>query len=145
MYFILYVSTAEHPMSDRELVDILDISRRDNEANGITGMLLYKESARFGNGSFMQVLEGEKAAVQATYDRIVKDKRHHTILPLETGAIETCGFPDWSMGFRTVNAEDLACIPGFADLGDQPFQAPGFTDNPHDVLALMRAFYQEDD
>lgn len=145
MYFILYVSTTEHPMSEQELVEILEVSRRNNEAKGISGMLLYKESERFGSGSFMQVLEGEEAVVTALYHQIVKDKRHHTIVPLESGAIETRSFPDWSMGFRTVNTEDLARIPGFADLGDQPFQAPGFINNPHDALALMREFYEEDD
>ncbi len=145
MYFILYVSTAGNRMSEQELVDILKVSLRNNEARGVTGMLLYKEGERFGIGSFMQLLEGDQAVVTEIYDRIVEDKRHHTIVPLESGDIEARSFPDWSMGFRTVNAEDLARIPGFADLGDQSFQDPGFTNNPGDVLALMRAFYEEDD
>ena len=144
MYFVLYVSTGDHLMSEQELIDILKVSRRNNEAAGISGMLLYKESDEFGIGSFMQILEGDEAAVTTLYDRIVKDTRHHTIVPLESGDIEARSFPDWSMGFRTVNAEDLARIPGFADLGDRPFHDPGFTEHPQDALALMREFYEED-
>ncbi len=145
MYFILYVSTAEHRMDEQQLLDILKISRHNNEAAGITGMLLYKESARFNNGSFMQVLEGDKPTVMATYNRIIQDKRHHTILPLESGSIEQRRFADWSMGFRSVNAEDLKRIPGFADLGDRPFYDPGFIDRPDDAIAMMQGFCEDEE
>lgn len=67
---LIYVSSTKRDVPDATLNEILSVSRRNNEPAGITGMLMYLE------GGFLQVLEGERAQVESTYQRICADKRH---------------------------------------------------------------------
>lgn len=136
MHFLIYVSAARHLMSDDELSAVLDTSRRHNASDGITGMLLYKD------GSFMQLLEGEKTIVEATYNRISRDSRHHGLITLRQSDTEERSFADWSMAFRSVNASDLESVPGFTDLGDETFTSPAFTDHANRALTALRTFHQ---
>ncbi|MBA3651724.1 MAG: BLUF domain-containing protein [Chthoniobacterales bacterium] len=52
--FRIYVSFATHPFTQDELVELLQVSRKNNTAVGLTGILLYKE------GKLMQLLEGAR-------------------------------------------------------------------------------------
>jgi hypothetical protein len=70
MNFIVYISAATYLMDENELKEILEVSRKNNQSSGITGLLLYHE------GNFIQVLEGEKTAINALYDKITIDNRH---------------------------------------------------------------------
>jgi hypothetical protein len=99
MIYLAYCSAATALMSNADLIALLRTSRKNNEALGITGMLLYHE------GSFMQVLEGEKEAVQSTYRKILIDRRHHNLIKMLDGPIEQRSFREWSMGF--VGSDDL--------------------------------------
>lgn len=54
---ILYCSQATHDPTPDELVALLELSRHNNGASGISGMLLYSSQ------SFLQVLDGESAAL----------------------------------------------------------------------------------
>lgn len=107
MISIVYVSDALAPLSQSELTDLLDVSRRNNDARGLTGVLLYKD------GQFMQALEGEPDAVRERLDVIAADPRHTGVRELLTEDIERRRFPNWSMGFRT--AADLDGLEGFND------------------------------
>jgi hypothetical protein len=66
MHRIIYLSSGIKIFSDEEINDLLKVSRNNNEKNGITGLLLYSD------GNFMQILEGEKEAVENTYKKIAK-------------------------------------------------------------------------
>jgi hypothetical protein len=55
MIQISYLSQASAPMSADQLIALLMQCRTNNAERGLTGMLLY------GNGTFLQVLEGEDA------------------------------------------------------------------------------------
>ena len=77
----------------REMERILDASRLDNRRDGITGALLY------GEGCFAQVLEGPTAAVERTFERIRCDVRHADVVVLESRAVRTRLFGDWSMAY----------------------------------------------
>ena len=59
LFRAVYVSAASHDLADGELAAILDVSRRNNVAWGVTGALAYHDRA------FVQVLEGPEAAVEA--------------------------------------------------------------------------------
>jgi hypothetical protein len=77
LFRLAYVSTSLLASDKREreqIADILLTSRRNNEGAGITGALLATDN------SFAQVLEGERGAVEATYRRIVRDKRPTDLL-----------------------------------------------------------------
>lgn len=80
--------------------DILERSRRNNEAADLTGLLL------FSSGSFMQALEGPHDALQAAFERIEKDPRHHGLITLLDREVPARAFPDWSMGWQHLSPED---------------------------------------
>ncbi len=95
---LAYFSSASgHGASD--LDPILAISRRNNAAAGVTGLLCHVD------GSFLQFLEGEDGAVRATFDRIAVDPRHRDIVKVYDATIQTRAFGDWSMG--VVNAHNV--------------------------------------
>lgn len=107
MISIVYVSDALAPLSQPELTDLLEVSRRNNEARGLTGVLLYKD------GQFMQALEGEPESVRERLAVIATDPRHTAVRELLIEDVEHRRFPNWSMGFRT--AADLDGLEGFND------------------------------
>ena len=57
MIRLLYISHATREISEAQIQDILQSSRRNNPALGITGVLVH------GGGQFMQILEGPEHAV----------------------------------------------------------------------------------
>jgi hypothetical protein len=102
MIFILYLSSASKDCLNSDISDILMISRRNNAARKVTGILVHK------NGEFLQYLEGPKDVVTALYDKIANDKRHERIKIIENGDLEERVFPNWEMGFASeVNLRPL--------------------------------------
>lgn len=76
----------------RQQVDrILAVSRHKNAQAGVTGALLFTGSY------FVQALEGQAAAVEATFDRICCDLRHSNIEVVECGPVLELAFGAWSM------------------------------------------------
>lgn len=73
------------------LTGILSAARRNNARDCITGCLVCREDL------FLQLLEGPREAVIATYERILRDDRHANIVTLSSGDIESRLFPDWRM------------------------------------------------
>ena len=79
-------------LANWDLVEsILESSTRNNPANAITGVLVATET------HFLQVLEGEFAALNATFERISRDTRHHEVQLISFGEIEERRFADWAM------------------------------------------------
>jgi hypothetical protein len=109
MYRLVYVSSAVNLFTDDQLQELLEVSRRNNNATGITGMLLYVE------GNFIQVLEGEKPKVVETQQRIAKDPRHQGLITLLEGEEPEREFADWSMGFKKLQGREGASLPGYSD------------------------------
>lgn len=109
IYKLVYVSTAQEELDEAALTEILDKSRINNQRAGITGLLLYCE------GSIFQLLEGEKEAVDALYNRILKDPRHSGVIRLLAEEGGARNFPDWTMGFRRVDRARFADDPTFVD------------------------------
>jgi Sensors of blue-light using FAD len=107
MLQMIYTSAASRKVSTAELQELLQISRRNNVRDGITGMLLYED------GTFLQVLEGEEEIVESTYQRIAKDPRHCKILLLARLELEQRSFNDWEMGFFDASGEQLLHLPGY--------------------------------
>jgi hypothetical protein len=114
---LIYVSSAHALKSDAELELILESAVRHNAAQHITGMLLY------ANGGFMQVLEGDAAAVDETYARVVRDSRHGNIFLLERDEIPARRFAQWHMGFRSLSKSYLNAHPAYADFFSRDFNA----------------------
>lgn len=91
MYQLVYVSSAAPGPEPIDLDAILTVSRRNNRAAGLTGML-YADPRRF-----LQVLEGEEVEVLATFERIKSDPRHRAVVVLSRRQIAAREFGAWEM------------------------------------------------
>lgn len=87
---LIYTSIASAPI---DVEQILGSSRRNNEREGISGVLWFRP------GHFIQCLEGSRDAVNRTYGRIMQDDRHEAPLLLHYQPIPERDFADWSMGY----------------------------------------------
>lgn len=105
MIYLIYRSIATAVPDESSLVALLEHARRSNAERGITGMLLYQ------NGRYMQMLEGEDAAVRDLYARISADRRHRDVRLVASGELPKRHFSDWSMGFR--NMDQFADLPDY--------------------------------
>ena len=94
MIQLSYASTATQPMTAAQLLAILQQCYGHNALNDITGLLLY------GNGTFLQALEGDEDVVASLYERIARDGRHSHVTCLSQETIATRRYPGWSMEFR---------------------------------------------
>jgi len=142
MKYLIYVSQSARPMSNEELADILQYSRARNARDGITGLLIYRFTPGDDRGNFMQLLEGKASAVEQAWQRIAADTRHHTKIVLEEGRIDSRAFPDWSMGFRNIDAAALEGFEGYSDLGSERFWDRARAGGLADALDVMTSFYE---
>ena len=131
---LIYVSTARREASTAELDDILASAVRHNEADGVTGMLLYSE------GGFMQVLEGEEATVEETFRRVERDPRHTDVFVLERTPVAERSFGRWSMGFRRIGATEAATNAAYAPFFEKGFDARAIGARPGLALDMLTDF-----
>lgn len=89
---LLYISTSRTPILPADIERILRVSRVNNAAAGVTGLLVV------GGRRFLQALEGPDDAVRETYERIRVDPRHFAAVVLADQAITGRAFPGWNMG-----------------------------------------------
>ncbi|WP_031337484.1 BLUF domain-containing protein [Rhodopseudomonas sp. B29] len=76
-----------------EIERVLESSRRNNAALGITGALI------FNCGFFAQVLEGPPLAVEQIFEAIQRDVRHTKIQVISADFADARQFPHWSMAY----------------------------------------------
>ncbi|GHE59403.1 MULTISPECIES: BLUF domain-containing protein [Roseivirga] len=101
LYELIYRSTASSGLSEKDFNDILSTARSFNEANHITGCLL------FHGGQFLQILEGEFQVLLDLFDRIKHDPRHYDVLLLHMKESEYRIYPNWTMAFKTLDDKNL--------------------------------------
>lgn len=114
---LIYASKASASFKEHDLTDILARSRKNNQRDGLTGILVY------ANRSFLQVLEGELSVVKRRYEFISQDPRHEWVLKLRQAFVPERNFPDWSMGLHRTEP------------GDGVFEALYLFQSTEDVLA----------
>ena len=129
-----YVSRAAEAMTQESLLSLLQQCLANNEASGVTGMLLY------GNDTFLQVLEGEEAVLHTVVEKIEKDPRHSKIHILYRKAIENRQYSDWSMGFRRVSAQGLNNGAGLSEFGAKDFNFDYLIEHEAVVETLMEHY-----
>jgi hypothetical protein len=132
MYYIIYLSSGTEWFDEVDLRGILAISNINNRRNNITGLLLY------GEGNFIQLLEGEQEVVQQTFERISDDQRHKGITHIASGALAERNFPNWAMGFKSIDQVSLAEFEGYLDPASEKPLADGT--NSHIAVNLLNAF-----
>ncbi len=111
------MSTVTSPYSIADLSALLGTSRHHHHAADLTGLLLYGVLL-YAGGHFIQTLEGSEDAVGTTFTRIERDTRHRNLYVALREETVTRAFPDWSMGFESVDLEDASGMPGFNDCLD---------------------------
>lgn len=127
LYQLAYVSRAVGTWTRPDLIALLRQARVRNEARGITGVLLFR------NGSFLQLLEGERDEVEALFDLILLDPRHEGTALIWDAEASHRWFADWSMGFRDLE-QDPVTEPGLTDILRGPVEASMFS---HEVITQL--------
>ena len=89
---------------------ILAQARAHNTASGITGILCY------GQGTFLQAIEGGRAAVSALYGHIQSDSRHKDVVLLHYEEIEARRFGGWTMGQVNLSKIHQSTLLRFSEL-----------------------------
>ena len=118
--------------------DIEAHARDYNEQHGITGTLCY------GNGQFLQCIEGEKRHVFALQERIFADSRHKNIEVLLLQEINHRSFSDWRM--RLLFLERWLWSPATKEQAAQlspflPFAPHGWSpDRTEQFLQIIKNF-----
>lgn len=141
-YHIIYFSKATHIMQEEDLLLLLKQSREWNTEHKLTGMLVYMRGTSLSTdtGRFMQVLEGSQAEVEFIFNLIKEDKRHSRVTLIKHEPLNKRNFPNWQMGFKSVEAEPNQVINGYFELNDEFL---GSADFKRSSLALnfLRSFY----
>jgi len=134
MIQVTYVSQTSESMSAEQLLDLLVQCRENNTQKSITGMLLY------GNGTFLQVLEGADTVVDELVEQILEDPRHANIEVLGRKPIEQRDYAEWSMGFDLVSNQGLREVQGLRDFGAAKFNFDYLVGNNSVVQTLMEHY-----
>jgi hypothetical protein len=87
----LFYASTPFGFSNPVLNSILSVARRNNARDQITGALICRADL------YLQMLEGPRSAVTATFQRILGDDRHLDVVLIGSGDIDTRLFPEWHM------------------------------------------------
>ena len=121
-------------MSDEELAALLTQAREDNARQNITGALVY------GDGQFMQIIEGEEATLAMLYARLLQDNRHGQVFKFADKPILQRSFADWSMAFRPLSADQFQELAGYVSPEHLDLRAPHLSATDDMLLQMMKSF-----
>lgn len=134
MFQLIYASHAKQAFGEIELISLLKAARTKNLKLNITGMLLYKD------GIFMQLLEGDEAAVRKLFSTIQHDNRHEKVVVLFEKNCAHSVLSDWSMGFLNLESDYAKSIPGYTTFLDTPLSSQLFVDDPTMAMQFLYIF-----
>ena len=97
---LLYVSKPVGPITTYVTTSILEVSSVNNKKTDITGVLCQ------GSGIFLQVIEGQRSAINALFSRIMADTRHNNVEILSMEEIEQRRYGQWSMALVQLSMDD---------------------------------------
>lgn len=118
VYYTIYTSRPRQPMSKKLLDEITAVSKKNNTERKVTGMLLAMENR------YLQYLEGDELEVEAVFEKIKNDGRHHEVMRWVKGFITEPIFKDWSMGSWMLSNDEIENLTALKDLKN-------FIDDPH--------------
>ena len=116
-------------MTERELKKLLESSRLNNLKHHVTGVLIYFE------GDFLQILEGMPEDVDRIFNKILKDSSHKDITKIVDQHHEERNFPDWLMGFSSINTDLGEKLTGYIALDDLVDN-----DSDHKAICILKNF-----
>jgi len=136
MHHLIYLSWATPSFSDDQLQELLLEARNHNTQFGITGLLLY------GNGCFVQVLEGERDAIHSLYEQIKCDPRHRDVTTYADKTIAQRAFADWAMAFHRPTPQQFTDLIGYLEPAHVQLDAARLSLMDMHLLDLLRSFTQ---
>ncbi len=126
---LLYVSRAVGPQTTTVTSSILTTARFNNPSLGITGVLFQ------GQGMYMQLLEGERSAVNRLYACILADKRHTDAEILFMEEVAGRRFEKWSMAHVVLSDLDPMVLMKHPDFDPYSASAQGAARMLEDFIA----------
>lgn len=90
---LAYVSFPVADLAPTEIGRIVHVSRVNNAARGLTGVLVYTGS------DFAQMIEGRHEAVETLWQRLKADERHRDLTVFLDEPAERAWFETWRMGY----------------------------------------------
>jgi hypothetical protein len=90
---LAYVSYPAADLPPTEVSRIIQVSRANNLAAGITGVLVYTGI------DFAQLIEGRPEAVEALWRKLQADPRHHDLVAFIDESTDRGWFDTWRMGY----------------------------------------------
>lgn len=126
----LYVSFSNVPITPVFIKGLLAKASVNNQRDGITGVLLVNSNM------FMQLIEGEKEAVEKKFNTIKSDKRHQEITLLYEHDSPVRFFGEWSMAFSNINQCDANFIKKIMPYFDQKEKIK----SPLELIQFLKGF-----
>jgi len=116
----LYASRPAQPLTGPFLDGILEQSRKNNPALGITGLLCVSDNL------FIQVIEGGRDEVCDLFNAIVRDDRHQQVRLLIYEEIAERQFGNWTMGQVSISKLNPAMLLKYFKRAElDPFEGSG--------------------
>lgn len=116
----LYASRPLEPLSGAFVESILEQSRKNNPAIGITGLLCVSKDL------FIQVIEGGRDEVCDLFNAIVRDDRHQQVRLLIYEEISERQFGNWTMAQVNVSKLNPAMLLKYFKRAElDPFSSSG--------------------
>ncbi|KAA0915286.1 BLUF domain-containing protein [Psychrobacter sp. ANT_WB68] len=134
---LVYLShiTSTGLASSSTLNDIAEVAIKHNKADNITGILCY------GNGYFLQCVEGSEQALTNLKNRLLVDDRHKDLKILDFSAITERRFAGWSL--RSITLERwMMNEPKLKTF--MPFKPNTWKSNEwQEFLDILQGYYEE--
>jgi hypothetical protein len=124
MIQLTYTSMAIPLLVMPDIKRILEIAKKYNSENKITGCLLYYKY------QFIQILEGEEETIEKLYAKIKQDKKHFNVNLLYRNEISERIFLQWSMAFKELNENTLEELSGTMLFEDNLIRFSEITNKP---------------
>ncbi len=110
LYYSKIAATKSLAVLSRELEDILLVSRVENSACGITGVLVTDQKM------FAQIVEGPADPIRRLIGRIAGDTRHYDFKIISSGFTAERIFQEWSMAIISSKPNQAINDQFFPDL-----------------------------
>ena len=131
MLRVTYLSAESYKLSSEDLLTILEKCNENNPLLGLTGMLIY------GNGMFIQSVEGDEKIVKNTISKISSDARHKDFKILSEEITEQRLYDEFNMGFERLTEHSLSNITSLKSLSLKQLNSQFLSKNTQVVEDLL--------
>ncbi|TXD96150.1 BLUF domain-containing protein [Psychrobacter frigidicola] len=105
---LTYISHYNPDNAKLEVARILQQAQRNNERNGVTGVLVLNDDF------FLQSIEGARPVINELLGKLVEDTRHFSLQVIECREIEQRRWNKWSMKYLTPSEQDKKYVLRFS-------------------------------